>query len=745
MQMTSSGPRRSISAHAGRSLRVWIYLLVIGGLACTVLLFSISTPPAERAYQRGVRLLSEGQTDRAVAQLELAIKLNPAFEPAWHALLQARPTPAVCRRFAMQLPELFDTLQPVEDPKLLVRGRGWDVNQWNKSLEIYTGVIRRLPAQGADPDATLIRLDFQGRQHVANAWRAVSKLREGLHRSLRTPISPSSLRPLATYELDKAMRLMRDLDDNFTSPERWLHVLQTIDDARKAQAVGLAKLKQAAAQAPQFVPSQLTLAYLDIARGGGQAAEARCQRLLATLRGRRELPGELRLRYCLARAIELKGDYHGAAAEIRRILVRKPRNTQAMLRLGALYLKCGRTQDADHIADQLLEQSAMDPRPSYIKGVAALRSGDPETAVSQLTTAYRHFPYDLDIHYSLAWAKHAAGRHASAASEFVKVAASTPDAGWPLAAAAASALAGRLGRPASEAADAILAEPRWLEAHPELQEYALRFRTAAAALQARHEMADAAASELLDAVRDKHPHDVANYLAAGVWAGQAYVSADADLKLKPAHLAYFAAAAKDDPAAAYCHAFLFAAGGQVVQARAVLETVTQNRPAYTLAALHLARLYLLDGKTERAAAVLRATGRADESADVARALAVIDALQGVTIARAAADPQAETDGAGVVGPHLAFFAMAMHESAPDFAQRVLLLDPVDPVTYDILRLTYPHIRKRGLKGVAIAIAADKTKNTGVAIQRALAIYQAGRNRMFRLVIGRFWDDAPLDL
>lgn len=737
MRMTSQNPRRPASRRAARALRIWIAIIVVVAVAFVALFFSSRIPPAQRAYYKARRLLAAGEKARAAAQCEQAIKLDPELEDAWHCLLEASPTPAVCRRFAENLPQLFDTWQPIHDSALLIRRPGWDSTWWERSRRIYSEAVGAQPADAKDPVAAALRLDYDGRKELTEAWDEVRKLREELKIGLKIPLPRSDFRIFAMYDLAAVRKLLTDRFEHFRDRNRWLNVGDRVSAAIKKEASGLAKLNGALDKLPDFVPTRLTLAYARITRGQFDAAEKHCRELLTRRATEGRIPGETHVRFCLARALELTGHYNAAAAEVRSILDKKPKDVQAMLRLGALYLKLDRLEDAEQIADELLEANDLDPRPNYIKGVVSLRREEYEEAATQLSVALKNLPYSVDVHYYAAIAKARAGQHVSASTEFAKVAEQTPNAGWPLAASAASGLANAQGKGADEAAEALLREEDWLKADPRLRDYGMRFRVAAAALEGRHEAADLALQTLIRRASDRR---LADYLVAGMWVANAYTAAESEIKLDEKKLEFFRAAA-GRPSAHYCLAFLLAAGGHIEQARTVLEKLVGAKPDYVLAALYLARLHVISGQTERAAQVLRHTGLAGQSPAIRRALAAIDSLQGLKLPSTADSAGKETSPeAEVIGPHLAFLAMTVDENHRAYAQRLLLLDPVDEQTHAILRLTYTYIRRSGLKGVTAAAKADQRVN--MALRRRVAIYQATRDALYRLVIGRFWQDIP---
>jgi len=723
---------------AARALRIWIVIILVAAVAFVALFFSGRMPPAWRAYYKARRLLAAGEKARAAALCEQAIKLDPELEYAWHCLLEANPTPAVCRRFAENLPQLFDTWQPIHDSALLIRRPGWGSPRWKRSRRIYSEAVGALPADGDDAVAAALRLDYDGRRELAEAWGEIRKLGDELKIGLKVPLPQSDFRVLASYDLAAVRKRLTDRLDHFRDRNRWLNVVDRVATAIKKEASGLDKLNRALEKLPDFVPARLTLAYVLVARGQLDAAEKHCRELLVHRAGAGRIPGEMHVRFCLARALELAGRCSAAAAELRRILVKTPKDVQTMLRLGDLYLELDRLEDAELIADELLDADDLDPRPSYIKGVVSLRRGKYEEAAAQLSVALKHLPYSVDVHYYAALAKARAGQYLSASTEFAEVAQRTPNAGWPLAASAACALASAQGKGADEAAEALLREKAWLKADPRLRDYGLRFRVAAAELQGQQQVADLALQTLVRRASDRR---LADYLVAGMWVARAYASAETDIRLDREKVEFFAKAAAQRPSARYCLAFLLAAAGRIGQAQTVLEKLVELKPDYALAALHLARLYLISGRTERAARVLRRTGLAGRSAAVTRALATIDSLQGLKLpnttkgAGGKKSPEAE-----VVGPHLVFRATTVAEDHLAYAQRLLLLDPVDKQTGRILRLTYAHIRTEGLKGVTAAARADR--RIDIALRQSVAIYQAARDSFYRLVIGRFWRDIP---
>jgi hypothetical protein len=56
---------------------------------------------------------------------------------------------------------------------------------------------------------------------------------------------------------------------------------------------------------------------------------------------------------------------------------------------------------------------------------------------------------------------------------------------------------------------------------------------------------------------------------------------------------------------------------------------------------------------------------------------------------------------------------------------------------------YPWIREQGLNAIDTAVQADK--RLGVSIQAGLGYYEANDDGLYRLVIGRFWQELPPDL
>ena len=97
----------------------------------------------------------------------------------------------------------------------------------------------------------------------------------------------------------------------------------------------------------------------------------------------------------------------------------------------------------------------------------------------------------------------------------------------------------------------------------------------------------------------------------------------------------------------------------------------------------------------------------------------------------------------MVGPHLAFFSVAVHAGHRALARRVVLLDPTSDASRAILRLTYSYVRQHGPEGVVRAAKADQTIDQ--AISRLVARYRADGEKLYRLAIGSFWDDLPAQL
>ncbi len=744
MQRTSPNPSRPGRARAGRSLRVWLGVLAAGGAAVFLLLSSPRPPSAERAYLRGMKHLVAGDMSAAAEEFESAIAGDPGIEGAWHGLLEAAPTLANCRRCAQHVPGLFDSQQPVRDEALLFSDPIRDTARWARSLELYEKAIRA--AGEADSRPSPLLLDYDGRRELKDAWQEVSAIRAEFEPGLGEPLPASPFRPFAVYDLHAARKLIQDSLNYFRDPQRWGKLLERMDNAIAKEAAGLAKLEAAVKNDATLVPAQLTLALAEIARGRPADAASRCRQLLGAAPEHGVIPGELHVRYCLARALELTGDYAGSALELEQVFARKPGHTQTALRLGTLYLKLERTDEAGALAEALVKGSELDRRADYIRGVVNLRHGQYETAAAQLGGVLQYFPGDIEVNYYLALAMSGAGKHLSALREFAAVAQGSFDPAWPLAAAAMSAMADARGGAADEMASALLRNADALRAHPTLRSHMLRVRLAAAALTGRRDVTDRAIAELALSASDDPSRELADNLIAGVVASQAYVAAESEIQVPAQYIESFRAAAPQRPSAQYALAFLLMAAGRVGEARATLEQLLAAWPKHEPAVLHLSRLCILEGKTELAARVLRQSGLTDTSADVQRALRLIDALQGMKIgplAEPCPDSPAES---GLLGPHLAFFALVVYEDHRAYAQLMLLLDPVSEATHDILRMVYPHIRTGGLE--ALAEAGRANENIDAAIRRAVAAYSASTGAgsgLYRLVVGRFWSEMPRHL
>lgn len=737
--MNSFHRRPAHSSRPGRAIPVWIACILAVTVIVSGALFLARPSAVERAYRKGNGLLAAGENALAAEQFRLAIELDPRMDGAWHGLLEAEPTPRVCRRLAENRPELFDLRQPVNDEALLVRARNWSEGRWRRSLAIYEKTVLAAPAGGADGDAAVLRLDVLGRRDLAEAWGELRKLRQELGAALKTPLAPGRLKPFGVSDFAGVQKVIAGAITEFKSPKVWLDHVTRIEAAIGKQKSGIARLEQALELAPSFLPAQLTLAYVEIARGRPAAAEPRCRKLLKTPAGRPGGLAEPRIRFCLARALELSGRPNDAVEQTRQILRIMPGEPEALLRLGTLYLRLGRIEEADEIAKRAVDDRAFSPKASHIKGVASLHRGDHDAAAAQLRAALRGRPDDLGIRYSLARAHAAAGRYTTAHREFAAVALRARRPGWPSAAASAAALAAGHGLDAAAAAADVLADDASLAADPRLRAYAVRLELAAAAMLGGRHLARVSPEQLGPPGKRGR---LANYLVAGALAGQAYAAADAAAALDEKDLAFFKTAS--DPSTKYCLAFLLAAGGRTRDARGLLEELNKAHPKHLIAALHLARLYLIEGKTELAAGILRRTGQAATSRAVARELALIDSLQGVSSLNGSHDADAGAAASSrPVGPYLAFFALAMQADHKAYAQRIVLLDPSGEAARDILRLTYAHVRRHGLRGVVMAAEADKAAD--LAIHRVVAGYQADSKRLYELAIGRFWDDLPPQL
>ncbi len=744
MERSSPNPGRLSRARAGRSLRVWIAILVTAGAVILVLLFLPDAPTPESAYLRGMKHLVAGDSAAAADQFESAISADPGIEGAWHGLLEAAPTLSNCRRCAQHLPGLFDSQQPIRDEAALFRDPTRDGGRWERSLELYEKAIRTA-AEGEQNPSPLL-LDYDGRREMSRAWREVETIRAELEANIREPLIGSRFRAFATYDLPAARKVLQDSLNQFRDPQHWGKLLERIDGAAAMEAAGLAKLEAAVKSDPAFVPAQLTLALVEIARGRPADAANRCRQLLEAKPEHGVIPGELHLRYCLARALELGADYAGGAAELERVLAKKPGHAQTMLRLGTLYLKLERTDDAAVLADALVKESEQDRRADYIRGIVNLRRGQYETAAAQLGGVLQYFPAGGDARYYLALALSGAGKHLSAQREFAAVADASFDPAWPLAAAAMSALAAARGEVAERTATTLLQSADTLRAPLRLRSHMLRVRLAAAGLTGRRDIVEGIIPELVRGASDDSDRELADALIAGVVAGQACVAAESEIQVPEQHVEFFRSAVPRRASAQYALAFLLAAAGRVSEARTTLQELLVAWPKHELAVLHLSRLWVLEGKTELAARVLEQSGLADTSPDVQRALRLIDTLQGVRVAPLAEPRSEPPPESNLHGPHLAFFALVMDEDHRAFAQLMLLLDPASEATNDILRLVYPRIRSGGLAGLAEAAREDGTIDD--AIRRTVAAYSAstgGGNGLYRLTVGRFWSEMPRHL
>ena len=736
--MNSFRPSHSRTSCFGRVFPIWAAcLLAVFILAITA---SYVTWPsaAERACREGDDLLQAGRNGPAAEEFRRAIALDPHLDRAWHGLLAAQPTLDVCRRLADARPELFDMRQPVRDDAILPREPGWIAERWRRSLDLYEKIVLAEPAASGAATAAVLRLDLAGRKEVAEAWDELRRLEREARTSLRKPLPPATLRVYAARDLAGAQEAVAGAITHFRTPKLWLDHFTRLKAVMKQYKSGVARLEQAAKTAPLFLPTQLTLGYIDIVRGRAEAAARRCRKLLDARTGSLAEP---RIRYALARALEMSGNSKDAAAEIEHILRLRPGNREAMVRLGSLYLRLGRMDEASRLARTILELRPGDPKASHIQGVVSLHRGDYETAAIRLKEALRNDPGNLNIRFALARAAEASGNRVAAFNDFMVIASAlrAERPGWVFAAGSATALAAANGPDAVKAADKALADKFTMAAHPELHGHVLRFKFAGAAMQGGELLAGLSVGTLTGQGSND---ELDNYLIAGVLAGRAYAAADAKVAPDERHLAFFKSQPKD-ASAQYSLAFLLAASGQETQAREALEKFHAAHPEHQLGALHLARLYLIEGKTELAARTLRQIKRTERSPEIAREIALIDSLQGVRILNGVDEPSGASGVPGMVGPHFAFFSVAVHAGHRALARRVVLLDPTSDASRAILRLTYSYVRQHGPEGVVRAAKAEQTIDQ--AISRLVARYRADGGKLYRLAIGSFWDDLPAQL
>jgi tetratricopeptide (TPR) repeat protein len=83
------------------------------------------------------------------------------------------------------------------------------------------------------------------------------------------------------------------------------------------------------------------------------------------------------------RALERLGREGTAAAELRRVIAARPDDVRPRIRLAEIYLKLGRTRDADRIAESIARESRSERQTNYVKGIVYLRQGDYEAALEQ--------------------------------------------------------------------------------------------------------------------------------------------------------------------------------------------------------------------------------------------------------------------------------------------------------------------------------------------------------------------------
>ncbi len=643
--------------------------------------------------------------------------------------------------FAASRPEIFDPLQPVRDRTLLVNPTDENDLFWQQQINAYRRVVLD-PDSVRSPLTEKMRLDYLGRRDVARAWAIARRVRRELT-GLRgqTPARNIEKR-LAKFDLVGGWRVLLTEGQSFGDTVKWLENLRDLREAIELEQRGLDRLNRSIEiEGPPFFPTHLTLAYIDLARGQPAAARARCEALLEA-DPPPPVAAEDRIRYCLARALENSDLPDRAIGQVRRILDRSPDRLEPQLRLAELYLQSGRHIDANTAADNILAAQPESARASYVKGMAALQLGQLSEAVEHLDTAHRHFPDNIELLFHLALAERQAGRHMSAYTSFSKAA----DAGyrphWSRLAAVASALGHRRETPhASDTARNIWnrlnraeEDPATEEEHRVIAEYALRFWTASAVWQLDYGVIREASSSLLRTAIDRHR---AYYVVAGIVAARGYTAENAPLNIPSAELKLFREQSEQDAPAKYCLAFLVAFADRQ-EARDILEELVYEHPDYTLARLHLARLCLLDGQTERAARLLEGADLA-ASLPARRALDFVRKLQGQPPCPSRPPPAAEPED-HIIGPHLLFFDNAAYEDPISFARLIVLLDPDHPAGMAILESAYSYVRRHGLKG--IRMAADENPLIDRRIRQAVGSYTTAP-ATYQLIAGHFWDDLPI--
>jgi tetratricopeptide (TPR) repeat protein len=718
---------------------IWLALIipvvVIVGVAITYAL--VRPAPAARAARRGWSRLDEGDTDAAVRLFEEAIRLDPRTEDAWHGLLQARPDATIARRFARHHPELFDPLQPLQAPQMLVRPRGWDGRNWERSLEVYEQVAL------ADRAPELLRMDFLGRKQVTEAWRHVREVRNTLDLRSRQPLDRDTLDAFNRFQLDRARVIVREAVSSLEDSNVYFQLVQSIDLAVRREREGLAKLRKAEAADPNFVPTQLTLAYVEIGRGQPDRARDRCIKLLSSRSGQGLVPGEVRVRYCLARAFELLGEPESALEQIE-LVVQRGRTVPGLLRLGILYLETGQIDKAEAIADELLAGTTKDTRSSYLKGLSSLYRRRYPLAVIELTKAQELAPADGRILYQRARAYLGMQKYQLASRDFLEAVELLKEPEWAGAAGAACALGAYDAQLASQAAGALLSGSSRLRPDRVVGGYARRFQLAARALIGEPGRLEKALAELQSAAAGKPVDD---YLIAAVFAGRAFTEANAELQLPKAAFEYFREAAAKRSSAAYSLAFLHAVSGHTDAACTELGRLVEAHPDHLLGRLFLARLHVIGGRTEDAARLLRPVDRPGAPEAVAATLRLIDELQGITPSSGGGDsadhPAGHRPAPPPAGPHDMYFSIATYVDGTRMARALVLLDPVSEQPRRALHLTYNRVRRSGLDGVAEAAKADDAIR--VTLEREAGRYAGDHERMYRAVIGAFWQRLPQNL
>ena len=103
-------------------------------------------------------------------------------------------------------------------------------------------------------------------------------------------------------------------------------------------------------------------------------------------------PGDTRLELKLAKSLEIQERYEQAVALLEPLVRREPENSEALRRLGSVYLESGRYDAAVPLLSSAVNETPADGLLHYYLGYALAGAGQQKTAVAELRTALQLEP-----------------------------------------------------------------------------------------------------------------------------------------------------------------------------------------------------------------------------------------------------------------------------------------------------------------------------------------------------------------